>query len=260
MVAPSRRIKALGLDVMGTLVEPKQARVEHILSIYRTWLPGVETGQLLRVLKRARKRHLQADYLDSRSRWIAINLEVLERCGKPDRTTEDALVIHDRFTTDPTIYEVRPDMREFLEWAKSRVELAVISNQPRCEIERFLRHHDVLHYFDRRIIAAEEVRSWKPSQRFFRRAVSELGYHPREIVHVGNSLQHDVPGAKVVRTIIIVREGVMPRRGVQVRPLVASGMLSYARGPREARHLLERQRLVCAREVAPCRRTAPARG
>lgn len=246
MVAPSRPVEALCLDLMGTLLEPigGKRKAEFVSSIYLRYLPQrVTQNEVMAAVKRSRKRHLQEDYTSARERWIQVNLEVLRSWGAHEVSKEVAAQIHDAFTTHPELYEVRPDTRAFLEWARGKgIALAIISNQPRIEIERFLRYHELSGYFGKRIVSAEDVGSYKPRLRFFARAVQRLGYQPRAILHIGNSLQHDAAGSKVVRTCLLLREGPRPRK--LFRAQIESGMLAYFDTWERLRFLLERRRLI----------------
>lgn len=248
MVAPTRPVEALCIDLMGTVLEPKGGRnkAEHAAAVYNRYFRGkwVNSEVLMRAINRARKKHIQDQYPNARERWIAINLEVL-RILNLEASKEVAAQIHDDFTRDPERYEVRSDAREFLDWAKRvGLELAIISNQPREDIDNFLHHHDLEDYFGDRTVSAEEVGSFKPRRRFFTQALIRLSYQPSHVVHIGNSLQHDLPGAKVIRTILLAREGPRPKKGRDVGPLYASGMVRYVRDWAEARRFLERYRLV----------------
>lgn len=250
MVAPTRPVEALCLDLMGTLLEPigGKRKAEFVSSIYLRYLPSqVTKNEVMASVKRARKRHLQEDYTSARERWIQVNLEVLRSLGESEAREEVAAQIHDEFTTHPELYEVRPDTHAFLDWARGKgIALAIISNQPRVEIGRFLRYHELTEYFGRRIVSAEDVGSYKPRLRFFARAVHQLGYQPRAVLHIGNSLQHDAAGSKVVRTCLLLREGPRPRK--LFRAQIDSGMLTYFDTWERLRFLLERRRLIVGKE------------
>ncbi|GEM_PF-6496019 len=252
MVAPSRPVEALCLDLMGTIFEPigGTRKAEFVSSIYLRYLPRqVTIHDVMTAVKRARKHHVQEDYTSARERWIQVNLEVLRAFGAHKVTEEVAAQIHDAFTTRPELYEVRFDTRAFLDFAQSKgIALAIISNQPRAEIMHFLEHHHLMGYFGKRIVSAEDVDSYKPRLRFFTRAVQRLGYQPRAVLHIGNSLQHDAAGSKVIRTCLLLREGPRPRK--LFRTQLDSGMLAYFDTWERLRFLLERRRLIVGKESA----------
>lgn len=64
------------------------------------------------------------------------------------------------------------------------------------------------------IVVSEEVGHWKPDPRIFAIALEQTGHDPAEAVYVGDSAQHDVPGARAagMRAVWVNRWG-MPWPG-----------------------------------------------
>lgn len=86
--------------------------------------------------------------------------------------------------------------------------VGMITNGPttiqRAKIERFqLEAHFPV------IIVSEEVGCWKPDPRIFAIALEQTGHEPSEAIYVGDSADHDIPGARAagMRSVWINRWG-----------------------------------------------------
>jgi 2-haloacid dehalogenase len=82
-----------------------------------------------------------------------------------------------------------PDTVEALQKLKRRFKLGIISNIDDDLIAASIRHLDV--EFDW-VVTAQQVRSYKPSPNNFERATERIGFPQDAIVHVAQSLFHDV--------------------------------------------------------------------
>jgi putative hydrolase of the HAD superfamily len=71
------------------------------------------------------------------------------------------------------------------------------------------------------VIFAQDVGAAKPDARPFQAAPSQVGAHPRELLHVGDSLQSDVAGARGVGAVAVWlnREGVAGEADYEIRSL-----------------------------------------
>ena len=100
------------------------------------------------------------------------------------------------------------DATPTLEGLRGRVKLAVLSNADRSYLYPLLEHHGVASYFDA-VRCSEETRSYKPHPGIFEQTLEALGVAPDEAVQVGDTLQEDVLGAKLVgmRTVWVSRSG-----------------------------------------------------
>jgi len=126
--------------------------------------------------------------------------EVLKECGyevvESDERIQEATNVFLYALVDSLYMEdYVPSMLEEL---RQRYKLAVVSNLGIPEVlpitlERF----DIKKYFDI-ILASGTVGYRKPSPIIFKEALKTLGALPEETVFVGDSLYHDVQGAKAV--------------------------------------------------------------
>jgi 2-haloacid dehalogenase len=86
-----------------------------------------------------------------------------------------------------------PDTVPALQQLKSRYQLAIISNVDDDLFRFTARNLEVP--FDH-VITAEQARSYKPSTNNFKLAMERIGLPPSKILHVAQSLYHDVVPAK----------------------------------------------------------------
>ena len=105
-----------------------------------------------------------------------------------------------------------PDTVEALQKLKRRFGLGIISNIDDDLIAASIRHLEI--EFDW-VVTAQQVRSYKPSANNFERAIERIGLPRDAIVHVAQSLFHDVvPATKIgLATVWIDRRGERPGFG-----------------------------------------------
>jgi 2-haloacid dehalogenase len=101
----------------------------------------------------------------------------------------------DTLATSIMYWKPFPDTVKALRSLKRHFKLAIISNIDDDLFAHSARHLEVP--FDW-IITAEQVRSYKPSPNNFERAIEKIG-HPKEaILHVAQSLYHDIAPANEI--------------------------------------------------------------
>lgn len=120
--------------------------------------------------------------------------EAATRYGGP---TESAATLARTYeaATDHTAVSFRPGARAALDRAREHGPVGLITNGGRETQETKLRALDLTGAFDTRVYAGAETPP-KPAQEPFDRALTALNAEPTETLYVGNSLHHDVAGAK----------------------------------------------------------------
>lgn len=120
--------------------------------------------------------------------------------------------ISERFSFDVTESELNslpgslknwqpfPDTVEALKALKKRFRLAIISNTDDELFADTAKHLQV--EFDW-IITAEQVKSYKPSPRNFEFAIQKMGISPDKLLHVAESIYHDVIPVKAMGLSIV---------------------------------------------------------
>jgi 2-haloacid dehalogenase len=107
-----------------------------------------------------------------------------------------------------------PDTVQSLEKLKARYKLAIISNTDDDLFAGTAGHLKVS--FDE-VITAEQARAYKPSPAPFRLALERLGLSQDRVLHVGQSVYHDVLPAKSlgIATALVFRRGYGATRAVE---------------------------------------------
>ena len=121
------------------------------------------------------------------------------------------------------VSELLPGAEEVLRALHGRYLLAAISNSISSWPRRFLEEHGLAGYL-RAIVISGEVGWRKPHRRIFEVALSELGVEPSEAVHVGDSIEEDVRGAKAVgmKAILLAPDVLKTGPGVEADAVVGS--------------------------------------
>ncbi|MFC6333022.1 HAD family hydrolase [Paenibacillus septentrionalis] len=86
------------------------------------------------------------------------------------------------------------DTMPFLQALKG-VSVFILSNIDTSDLIQAMDYHDIT---ADGIITSEDVRSYKPRPEMFHEALKRSGFHPHEVIHIGDSITNDVYGAHQV--------------------------------------------------------------
>lgn len=209
----SARIRAITFDVGGTLIEPYPS-VGHIYAQVAAGngCPDLSPVELSRRFAAAWKA--RPDFQHSRAAWAELVDEVL--CGmtvrKPSRIFFDEL--YDCFS-QPKSWRLFEDVVPTLTaLSNQQLKLAVISNWDE-RLPPLLRRLDLEHWFEVIVVSGESGCA-KPDPAIFRRAAERLGLSPREILHIGDDIAHDLQGANAAgfNALLLRRAGKRRSPGV----------------------------------------------
>jgi putative hydrolase of the HAD superfamily len=207
---------AVLLDALGTLVELERPW-PHLVAELAT--RGVVVGEeaareaMLAEMAYYRAHHDEAsDFAglkDLRRRCAAVIQETLQT-SLPLAEVQDALLAAVRFRAYPEV----PTVLERLRAGGAR--LAVVSNWD-------VSLHDVLERTRLRalvdaVVISAELGAAKPDPAIFRAALERLGARAADAIHVGDSVEHDVAGARAagIEAVLVARNGDQPPDGVRV--------------------------------------------
>jgi 2-haloacid dehalogenase len=126
--------------------------------------------------------------------YKAILQKVIQKFGKKlnfEPSTDEL----DRLSESLKHWRPFPDTVDSLRRLKSRYKLAIISNIDNNLFSYSARHLEVP--FDW-VITAEQARSYKPSLNNFHQAIERIGLPKERILHVAQSLYHDILPAKKI--------------------------------------------------------------
>jgi putative hydrolase of the HAD superfamily len=210
---------AVLLDALGTLIELERPWPHLVAELAAR---GVVVGEDdARRAMLAEMAYYRAHH-DEASTWAALR-DLRRRCAgvvagelglalPPDDVLE-ALLASIRFNAYPEVPEALARLRA------GGARLAVVSNWD-------VSLHDVLERTGLRplvdaVVISAEVGAAKPQPAIFHAALERLGATAADALHVGDSLELDVAGARAagLRAVLVARDGDPPREGV---PTVSS--------------------------------------
>lgn len=207
----SLRVKAIFFDLGETLVtqniEDNMVTRQALREIARI-LPQRPREDLFKIYQRGyrinhslRSRHHVEIPVET---WMRQLLRrALER--KPeDRLVNKAIkiIVKSRAANAVAFKDAKPTLEKL---SKRGTKLAVISNVSSHEVAlRILKNVGLRKYFDQ-VITSAQTGIRKPDPGIFLYALLQFGLKPSQAVHVGDSEEHDVRGAKTagIKTVLI---------------------------------------------------------
>lgn len=187
------QIKAVTFDVGGTLIEPWPS-VGHVYAEVAA-RHGVKTFSPEQLNARFRTAwRARQSFGHSRAEWAELVDEVFAETNPDSASQRFFPELYERFAR-PEVWRIYEDVLPALDALASReIKLAVISNWD--ERLRGLLHSLKLdRYFEAFAISCE-VGFSKPSPVIFEHAAAKLGLPAYSILHVGDSFEMDIAGAR----------------------------------------------------------------
>lgn len=132
---------------------------------------------------------------EDRQWWWNYDVEIFRQLGIPGEKHEEIFEEIYVFLSDPAAWELYPDTIESLEKLKSeQFSLAIVSNW-NSSLRKVVDGLNLTHYFEF-VIASAEAGSKKPSPKIFQLALERAGVEPSRAVHIGDTYQADILGAR----------------------------------------------------------------
>jgi putative hydrolase of the HAD superfamily len=187
------RIRAITLDVGGTLIQPWPS-VGHVYARVAAefGLPGLPPQWLNDQFKCAWAARGAFDY--TRPAWHRLVNRTFAGVIQQPVATECFDRIYQQFAQAEswqTFADVVPTLKHLRD---RRIRLGVISNWDE-RLEPLLERLDLARWFEA-IVVSHQLNCVKPAPAIFRHAAERLGCDPEEILHVGDSAEDDVAGAR----------------------------------------------------------------
>jgi putative hydrolase of the HAD superfamily len=107
-----------------------------------------------------------------------------------------------------------PGVRELLADLSGRYKLAIISNITNNASRFALENFDLKQYFDS-VVLSRDIGIRKPDPEIFDFTLQNLGVKSSDAVHVGDSLEHDIQGAKNVGMKTVWIKGKSEKQNIQ---------------------------------------------
>lgn len=193
--------KAVFFDAGGTLLHPYPSVGEIYANVAQHYGCNVAALKLEMLFKQAWLRrdglttlHAHTNEKIERDWWRHLVFEVFTEAGGVERFEEFFTELYDVFAR-PEAWRLYPGTLEVLAELKSRgVRMGVISNWD-SRLFAIFDGTGLAQYFEF-VLASAVFGASKPSPLIFQEALKRAGVKPEEAVHIGDSYEDDIKGAR----------------------------------------------------------------
>lgn len=122
-----------------------------------------------------------------------LEIQSLSDTIKHFSSTEDAVALSNEmfeYWMKPPVFE---ESRDFFE--KCPVPVYIVSNIDRDDIQKAIQYHGLK---PSGVFTSEDAKAYKPRKELFELALASTGLQPEQVLHIGDSLNSDVEGARAV--------------------------------------------------------------
>ncbi|MGH8005097.1 MAG: haloacid dehalogenase type II [Limisphaerales bacterium] len=196
-----KKFRVLTFDCYGTLIDWESGILKALLPLLFRRDIALSDDEILRLYAELEAKAEQGAYLKYRE----VLRKVMQGFGDKFKfipSEEELNALPDSVKN----WKPFPDTVEALLELKQRFKLSIISNTDDALFAETARHLRVK--FDW-VTTAEQVKSYKPSPNNFRQAIEKIGISPDKILHVAQSVYHDIIPAKSLglATVLVRRRG-----------------------------------------------------
>lgn len=182
--------EVLSFDCYGTLIDWENGILKTLRPILLAREVSLSAEQILELYTELEKELEQGKYIKYREILKEVVRKLGKRIGFEPKTSElDCLV------TSLGEWKPFPDTIKALKTLKKHFKLAIISNIDDDLLAYSARHLKTK--FDW-VITAEQAKAYKPSKRIFEYALRKIGISPNKILHIAQSIYHDIIPAKAI--------------------------------------------------------------
>lgn len=194
------RFKALTFDCYGTLIDWETGLLGAMRPILRAHGHDLPDAQILSVYG-----ELEPKEQNPYRRYYEVLANVVRKFGSRlgfSVSNEEANSLPESLKT----WRPFPDSNAALQKLQTKYKLAVISNTDDALFAATSKHFAIK--FDE-VVTAEQAEAYKPSTEPFLLALKRLGLPREQVLHVGQSVHHDVLPAKSLgmATVLVTRRG-----------------------------------------------------
>ena len=195
-------VKAVFIDYMGTTVDEHSPEMAEIVRRICKNSSVHDPRQVQRFILDVRRRYEADSYLDAYlTQDEVVDRLISDMAGQIGLTDEPSALrelIHGHWVNAP----VFPDARIFFD--RCPVPVYIITNNGLPYMEQALRHNGLK---AAGVVSADTARAYKPHREIFDETLRVSGCTPGEVVHIGDSYDTDVVGARVagIRPVLLLR-------------------------------------------------------
>ncbi len=184
------QFEVLSFDCYGTLIDWETGILSALRPLLRAKGVKLSDAEILSFYAEIEPEVQQKEFCNYKTVLESVLSEFGNRFHFPLSDAEKSL-LHDSLKTWPPF----PDSVEMLSRLKQKYKLAVISN---IDEDLFRYSNRLLQVEFDWIITAEQAGSYKPSRNNFYFAIDKIGEPKEKILHVAQSIFHDIVPAKAI--------------------------------------------------------------
>lgn len=203
--------KCLSFDCYGTLIDWESGLIASLRPVLASHSIECDSEQLLVLYGQAESRAESGEYRSYRSVLEDVLGLIGQQLGfQPNRAERQA------FAESLKDWPVFPDTCKALQALSKRYALVVLSNVDDDLFEATQKQLGVQFH---EVLTAQKIGSYKPDSRNFQHLVDTVGFSKGEIVHVAQSLFHDIGPAKSLGLSTVWVNRRQGREGIGATPL-----------------------------------------
>ena len=185
-----QQFEVISFDCYGTLIDWESGILTALKTILSNHDINIGDQQILELFAQSESLQEAGEYLKYRELLKKIVQDFGEKLGfDPSEEELNSLAESIQY------WEPFPDTVRALNALKKRYKLTIISN---IDDDLFAYTANKLEVEFDWIITAEQVKSYKPSLQNFEFAIQQIGIAPDKLLHVAQSVYHDIVPAKTI--------------------------------------------------------------
>ena len=214
------RFEILTFDCYGTLIHWEDGLFAALRPIFTTHSKKIDDATVLRLYGEFEQRAEQPPFRNYRD----VLAEVVRQFGKELGFEPSPAEVRSLAESLPT-WKPWPDTVAALSQLKTKFRLAILSN---VDDDLFAGTRPQLRVAFDEVITAQQAKAYKPSLKLFELALTRINAPAHRVLHVGQSIYHDVLPAQSLglATIWINRPSARPGVGA-VKPAEAKPDLTF---------------------------------
>lgn len=185
-----QQFEVLSFDCYGTLIDWETGILTALKAILENHRISLKDAQILELYAQLESKHQAGEYLNYKE---VLKRVVQDFCASLNVTPTNLEL--NSLAESIKSWEPFPDTVEALQGLKKRYKLTIISN---IDDDLFADTAQKLKIDWDWIITAEQVTSYKPSIQNFEVAIQRMGVAPEKLLHVAQSIYHDIVPAKAL--------------------------------------------------------------
>ena len=202
MTGVQAMVKAVFIDYMGTTVDEHSPEMAEIVRRICKNSSLHDPKQVQRFILDNRRRYETDSYLDTYLTQDEIVDRLISDMEDQIGLTDEPSALHGLIQSHWVNASAFPDARTFFD--QCPVPIYIITNNGLPYMERALRRNGLK---AAGVVSADAARAYKPHREIFDEALRVSGCTPGEVVHIGDSYDTDVVGARVagIRPVLLLR-------------------------------------------------------